>query len=194
MDGLWIVSYVVLWLIVCVQGVMIVALLRLAGEPGLRLSKQGQPRELTKGSHLLDRTIVGLNGERSSLSALWRGERLLLFFTSVECPPCRDLLSRFATLYDAALATGWRACVLCVGKPAAVQELVDESGLPASLLIAAVDPRGQDDLARAYGLSGTPTLVAVDGGGHVQSVIVGPVDDVHLRQLIAGPAMGVFAA
>lgn len=190
MNGIWITTYALLWLVVLLEAVFIIAILRSLGGMHLRLEQlaphQTAPGTLAPGDRLAGGHFTGLSGEDLDLAALWRKGQLLLFFVSTGCAPCRDTLRQFADLYPASREAGWRACVLCAGQPTMVSYLVEDAGLPASLPVVAVD---QEHLIRAYGVATTPTLVTVDAAGRVRDVVVGPSDDGQLRQILFGQAV-----
>lgn len=193
MNGVWIGGHIALWLIVGLEAVCIIGLLRLVGGLAQRIDQHLPPDQLDRGAKVVDRAVVGLSGERSTFSELWQGGRLLLFFVSSGCQPCRDLLSQYAALNAAGLEVGSRACVLCLDHPMTARQLAGDTGLPPSVLVAAVAEREQDEMVRTYGASVTPTLVVVDANGRVEDVVVGAVDGERLRQ-IAAPLPTIAAA
>jgi hypothetical protein len=67
MDALLIASQVLLWLISASLIVLVVGLLRLADNLNRRMDEQLPARVPIPGSQIVDRIVVGLTGEQSSL-------------------------------------------------------------------------------------------------------------------------------
>lgn len=185
MDAVWQVLFIAQWLVVVLLAVFLVAILRVLGglqqQVDLLAEQQLAPPPLTLNTPLADGTYTSVTGEVLRLSEMWHQGRLLLFFVSTGCVPCRDMLRRFGELYGEAIASGWSACILCLGPEPLVRYLIEDANLPRSLPVAAVD---QESIARTYGVLTTPTVVATDAHGLVRGVIVGPSDDEQLRQLL----------
>jgi hypothetical protein len=88
----------------------------------------------------------------------------------------------------------WRTCVLCVGSPQSVRDLVIDAGLPASVLVAIVNRSELEDLKRTYAVSATPTVLVVDGAGLIQEAIVGPFAYQRLQEIAGGSAITIAVA
>src|SRR5438067_7226270 len=91
MDGIWIVSFIALWIIVIGEGVLILLLYRQLGVLYLG-SAAGVSRDgLAVGSQAPDFTLADIDGQPHKLSSM-RGRNILLLFGSSHCDPCRRLL------------------------------------------------------------------------------------------------------
>lgn len=186
--GFWIVAFVILSLVVVVEGVFIIAILRMLGSVVARISEDdGQPAPLQPGIAVADNRYTDIAGHPFSLAGLWGQGPLLLFLVSTGCVPCRDVLREFAGMSHAANAAGWQVCVLCIGSARMTMYLIEDAGLPAGPVIAAVD--GQT-LVKAYGITATPTVAHIDTSGRVQEVLqpTGNPEDRRLADLVLGRA------
>ena len=91
MEGIWLVSFIALWIIVILEGVLIVLLYRQLGMLYLG-SASGVSRDgLAVGSPAPDFQLPDADGQTRRLSD-YRGRNVLLLFGSPHCDPCRRLL------------------------------------------------------------------------------------------------------
>ncbi len=93
MDGIWLVSYIVLWAIVLALGLLVVLLYRQIGQQYLNTA-QGVAGDGLKSNTLApDFGALNQQGENLQMRSLLDGKRyLLLVFGSTTCQPCRRLL------------------------------------------------------------------------------------------------------
>jgi methylamine dehydrogenase accessory protein MauD len=91
MEGIWLVSYIILWLAVLTMGVLIFLLYRQLGIMYLG-SAEGVSRDgLPVGTPAPDFRLTDQYGNVQQLSA-YRGKPVYLVFGSPGCSPCRVLL------------------------------------------------------------------------------------------------------
>src|SRR5215210_5699136 len=91
MEGIWLVSYIVLWVLVIVLGLLVVLLYRQLGILYLG-SAEGVSRDgLAVGTQAPDFELSDQTGRRYRLGD-FRGRRVLLLFGSPSCEPCRRLM------------------------------------------------------------------------------------------------------
>jgi methylamine dehydrogenase accessory protein MauD len=161
MSGWWLASYVVLWVLVALLTLIVVALARQVGTLHLRLGPRGALEVDDEGPPLGEAPervqAVDLDGREASVGG--PGESQLLLFVSPGCPICREVLpslpaaaraGRLApyVIVDAGLEEGARSYQhQDVGAPV----------LPAP------------ELARDYGVPGTPYAVVLDVMGVVRA-------------------------
>lgn len=99
MEGLWLASYVALWLFVVVLGCVVLALARQVGIVHTRLGPVGA-RMINAGPEIGDPAppldAIDIVGRTVTLAAL-RGKKTLLLFVSPSCPQCGELLPAVRT-------------------------------------------------------------------------------------------------
>lgn len=104
MSGIWLVSYLVLWGLVLLQGLLIFALIRELGVKRLRSAEGIANDGIAVGATAPVLVGVDRNGARKEFGKIPRP--LLLIFGSRHCDPCRQLaksLDRFARDHAAVL-------------------------------------------------------------------------------------------
>src|SRR6476659_4166401 len=91
MEGIWLVSYIVLWALVVVLILLVILLYRQLGIMYLG-SAEGVSRDgLAKGTTAPDFSLADQYGNVQRLSS-YRGRPVLLVFGAPSCTPCRTLL------------------------------------------------------------------------------------------------------
>ncbi|RIK45331.1 MAG: hypothetical protein DCC58_06760 [Chloroflexi bacterium] len=182
---MWLISYVLLWVLVIVEGIAIIALLRVFEGLHQRLEEQAEKHgiaRLAPGAILTDHEFVTLAGETVALSHLWSRGRLLLLFVSVDCVPCRGLLEWIGDASRNRQLVDWDTCVLCAGRPGQVRKLCNDVRLTHEIPVVAVEYAA---LKQRYQIAGTPTLAIVEEDGRVVDVVVGKAEaylDVLMRR------------
>jgi len=160
MNGLFLASYVALWVLVVVLAVAVLALYNHFGAMYLS-SRQGRAQQ---GPALGDRpaafVATALDGRELALPS---GRPALLLLASTDCPECEKLKS---PLQSAALAHAGEldVVVLCGGPHARVAEWA--RGLDPAVLVAA-DRNFRR--AAALGVGITPFVLGLDGDGVVRT-------------------------
>src|SRR5438445_12199789 len=94
MEGIWLVSYIVLWLLVLVLILLVILLYRQLGIMYLG-SAEGVSRDgLAPGAKAPDFNLTDQYGNAQRLSD-YRGRPTVVLFGSPHCSPCRILLPPF---------------------------------------------------------------------------------------------------
>jgi methylamine dehydrogenase accessory protein MauD len=97
MEGIWLVSYIVLWVVVLVLGFLVVLLYRQLGQQYLGTAAGVSRDGLAVGAKALDFTGNDQFGQQVTMGQLLDGKRyLLLIFGAPTCAPCRQLLPQAA--------------------------------------------------------------------------------------------------
>ncbi|HWC32100.1 MAG TPA: hypothetical protein VG709_03130 [Actinomycetota bacterium] len=154
MSGWWAVSYVVLWVLVVVLGILVVALAREVGTLHLRRGPRGALELDEEGPPLGEapEPIDALDSEGRHVTVGGPGGWQLLVFVSPGCPVCREVLP---SIEPVARVEKLRAVVVS-----------DERDVPV-VGGAAVVPA--PDIAERYATPGTPYVVLLDAMGVVRA-------------------------
>ena len=175
LSDMWLVSYLALWTVVALEGVMIgvmiMALLRVFGGLHARIEECQEAQgvvQLKQGDSLVDADHASLAGDTIKLSRLWSRGTLLLLFISIDCVPCQQLLTAFRDAYRDEQLSGWDVCVLCVGAQVRIRQIFQDKEFPFEIPVAMIEHR---TLRSQYHILETPTLAIVGEGGHVISVV-----------------------
>jgi hypothetical protein len=184
MPAAWIVLVLVLWLVVVLLVVVVVGLIRRVGEFE-RISLTNRPtRPRVVGPAVGSRLPAVLRFERVLATGEGASRQLVLFLNS-SCGPCAKLAGELRTIAGGEADGGERlrggGRLVVVSDPDGVASFAD---LGASDMIAQAD----GELSRAWGIPGTPFVVAVDESG----VVLGSAFASTLEQLceVAGTLAG----
>jgi len=171
-SGVWLASYIVLWLVVLLLGFLLAGALRQLGllqlrlgdDPGALITNTG----LERGTDVPDFTALdAASGERVSLSDLPAVPRMLVF-ASPGCLSCRELIPG---LNEVRKTRGdWDFVVVCRGDLESCRRFGRMNGLEAPMV---VDTTGQ--IEKDYAVTLTPFAYVVDHEGRV--VIRGLAND-----------------
>jgi len=171
-SGVWLASYIVLWLVVLLLGFLLAGALRQLGllqlrlgdDPGALITDTG----LERGTDVPDFTALdAASGERVSLSDLPAVPRMLVF-ASPGCLSCRELIPG---LNEVRKTRGdWDFVVVCRGDLESCRRFGRMNGLEAPMV---VDTTGQ--IEKDYAVTLTPFAYVVDHEGRV--VIRGIAND-----------------
>ena len=112
--------------------------------------------------------LTDLAGKPVELGAL-RGKVVILDFWATWCPPCREEIPHFISLYNAYRSKGFEMVGLSVGEePDAVKQFVQKNGINYPVAIA------NDQVERAFGgIRGIPTTFVLDKKGRIVKKYVG---------------------
>src|SRR5437763_1609469 len=91
MEGIWLISYIVLWLFVIALGVLVLLLYRQLGIMYLGTAEGVSRDGLDKGTRAPDFNLTDQYDHPQQLIS-YRGQSVLLLFGSPHCSPCRILL------------------------------------------------------------------------------------------------------
>jgi methylamine dehydrogenase accessory protein MauD len=162
MTGAWLASYIVLWAVVLLQGLVIFILLRQLGVMYLGTAQGVANDGLPIGDRAPDFTASGLEGQGISL-ADFRGLPLLLVFGSPNCVPCRQLIPDLH-VFARERAAEMRVLFLSRSEVEESRRFADEFSLEVP--IATVP---NDELADKYRARVTPFAFLVDGEGVIKA-------------------------
>ncbi len=161
MDGIWLVSFIALWIIVILEGVLILLLYRQLGILYLG-SASGVSRDgLPVGTPAPDFTLADLDGRQHSLAGL-RGQNVLLLFGSAHCDPCRRLLPGLEE-FAARNGRDFQVLWLNQGSPADALSFRSETGADLPMLPY------RDGVNDAYRVRVTPFIYMIDAAGVVKA-------------------------
>lgn len=157
MQGWWVASYVILWMLVVVLGFIVVALARQVGTLHLRLGprgalemdEEGPPlgeAPAAKDVHAIDGRVIRVGGP---------GAAQVLLFVSPGCHLCEAVLPGVGV---AAKSKAMDATVLVDADPLETAHAFGKRNLNAN-----VGPA--DDLPTLYAVPGTPYVVVLDDMG-----------------------------
>ena len=172
MSGVWLASYVVLWVVVLLLAFLLAGALRQLGllqlrlgdDPGALITDTG----LERGAEAPDFTALGAeSGELVSLSDLPAVPRMLVF-ASPGCLPCRELIPGLNEVRKT--RRDFDFLVVCRGDVESCQAFGRMNGLEAPMV---VDTTGQ--IERDYLVTLTPFAYLIDHEGRV--VIRGIAND-----------------
>jgi methylamine dehydrogenase accessory protein MauD len=161
MDGWWLVSYVVLWALVLALAALVVGLARQIGSLHLRLGPRGALELDDEGPPLGSipeaADLEAADGDRLTVGGPGAAEFLL--FVSLDCTICEQVLPAVGALASEGSF--------------APRVVVDGSGEEAEMLAARRRLRApvlaSPELARGYGVPGTPYAVVLDELGVVRA-------------------------
>ncbi|MEX1254990.1 MAG: TlpA disulfide reductase family protein [Dehalococcoidia bacterium] len=182
MSGPWLISYIVLWGIVFLQGAVVFLLLRQLGMMYLGTA-QGVARDgLAPGTAAPEFAVQALDGRGLSL-ADFRGLPLLLVFGSPSCAPCKALipdLNAFAQEYAGDL----RVLFLSRGELELTQRFAEENAVEVTV---AVHP--DESLPDQFKVRVTPFAHMLDAEGVVQAKGLAN-NRQHLDMLLSAAKLG----
>lgn len=172
MSGLWLVSYVGLWLLFLIVAVVLVSVLRNLGDLAETLKNSNRPRDtitLVVGQTTPILVFQTLDGTTLSTSDL-QGQPTTYAVVSPSCGPCQML---FETLMNGAALAVFpdrvRRVIISTGSSAETWASL-EAKLPADVLVL-LDTDNQ--AAESWGARSTPTFVSLDAEGRYQKHTVG---------------------
>jgi methylamine dehydrogenase accessory protein MauD len=162
LEGVWLISYIVLWVLVLVLGVLVLLLYRQLGIMYLG-SAEGVSRDgLERGTRAPDFSLTDQYGELQRLNN-YRGRAVLLLFGSPHCSPCRILLPQ---LHDWARAHPDVAVLwLNAASPEESLKFVSDTG--ATIPVAPYAP--EENLMDRYRVRVTPFMFFVDENGIIRT-------------------------
>jgi methylamine dehydrogenase accessory protein MauD len=164
MEGVWLVSYIVLWILVLAMGVLILLLYRQLGIMYLG-SAEGVSRDgLPKGTQAPDFSVTDQYGNLQRLIN-YRGRPTLLLFGSPHCSPCRTLLPQ---LHDWAAAHP-EVGVLWLNAASPEESLKFVSDTGATIPVAPYPPEGNSNLLDTYRVRVTPFSFLLDENGVIRA-------------------------
>lgn len=187
MTGLWLVSYIALWLLFLIVAVVLLSVLRNLGViyeamAALPTAAANQTK-LASGELLPELTLETLDGKVTHLSA-FRGKKTAFTVISPQCSPCQSLLQDIAisdAILDPLNSPVRRRVVISVGNAVDAARLTEQVRLPAALPIL-VD--AGNSIRDKWGLISTPTTVVVDEQLRVVRHMFGAVSTIAERRIV----------
>ncbi len=179
-------SQILLWSAVIIEGLLIAALARQVGILHERIAPAGAltlHQTVDIGEVASPMTLITVEGTSLEVGGKRDGRSQLLFFTSPDCPVCKSLLP---VLRSAARAeAAWLDVVLSGdGNLAAYRRMARDHGLEAMPMVLS------EALGRAFGVSKLPYAVLLDEQGRVASL--GLINSrEHLESLFEAKERGV---
>ncbi len=181
MSDTWLATYVLLWIVVAVQSLLLVGALRQLGllemrfgaEPGPLITKDGLPRGTPAPLFEAQRAFGGV----VSLSQ-YAGRRLLLAFLSPTCTSCKRLIPHLNEVRRE-YARDVEVLAICRGMPEVCEQFarLHQMSFPVAIDV-------DDTIAHSYGINLTPFAYLLDQQGRV--LIRGIANDwTQLEHLIA---------
>jgi len=162
MEGIWLVSYIILWILVIGLGLLVFLLYRQLGVMYLG-SAEGVSRDgLTKGTPAPDFNLMDQYGNAQRLSS-YRGRPVLLVFGSPSCTPCRTLLPQLEEWAADHRDMG----VISLNAAPRDETLKYVSDMGATVPVVAHTP--DDKIADRYKVRVTPFSFMVDENGVVRA-------------------------
>lgn len=162
MEGIWLVSYIVLWLIVVVLILLVLLLYRQLGIMYLG-SAEGVSRDgLDRGKTAPDFSLTDQYGNVQKLGNL-KGKPAVVLFGSPHCSPCRILLPQLNEWARAHPEVGvvW----LNAASPEESLKFVSDTG--AEIPVAPYSP--QENLMDKYRVRVTPFMFFLDENGVIRA-------------------------
>lgn len=185
MEGIWLISYIVLWALVLALGVLVFLLYRQLGIMYLG-SAEGVSRDgLERGTKAPDFRLTDQYGNAQQLSQ-YRGRPVVLLFGSPHCNPCRTLLPQ---LHDWAKAHP-ETTVLWLNATTEEESLKFVSDTGATLPVLPHPP--ETNLMDRYKVRVTPFMFLLDEGGIVRAKGLANSKaglDLYYKELRGGPAV-----
>jgi hypothetical protein len=166
MSGLWLVSYIALWILFLVVAVVLISVLRNLGiiYESLRAPSSDQrpaPSSLTTGQRVPEVTWRTLAGHAKTVSEM-TGVRQAFALVSPDCAPCLDYmkeLSEGTRDLDPLDSTLRDWVVVSIGDHDGTARLAKRAGIPANVQVLVDSDR---QVVAKWGISRTPSLVIVD--------------------------------
>lgn len=161
MEGIWLISYIVLWVLVLVLVLLVLLLYRQLGIMYLG-SAEGVSRDgLPKGKKAPEFNLTDQYGNAQRLAS-YAGRPTVLLFGSPHCGPCRTLLPQLDDWAAAHPEVG----VVWLNAASPEESLKFASEMGAVLPIASYTP--EENLMDKYRVRVTPFMFIVDEGGTIR--------------------------
>jgi len=125
-------------------------------------------------SGITDFTLRSLDGNEIKLSDT-RGQVVIIDFWATWCPPCRNSIPTFIRLYNKYHERGFTILGIGLDDEDALLKHRNEMGIPYPILV------GDNDIAKAYGVSGIPKTIFVDKQGKVRKTQVGFAPELEVQ-------------
>lgn len=163
MDGIWVVSYIVLWVVVLALGFLVILLYRQLGQQYLGTAAGVSRDGLTVGTKAPDFTGIDQFGEQVTMRQFLDGRHyLLLVFGAPTCAPCRQLLPQ-ATQFEKDNTDKLRILWINRATDEESQRYVQETGSTIRTIA------NEGGIMERYKARITPFIFMLDGTGVVKA-------------------------
>lgn len=166
MTGIWLISYVVLWILFLILAVVLLLTVRSLSVVVEKLQALQPGPEPPATSLEIGETLpdVQLRGRDDTLRALhsFRGTDTAVVVVSSGCGPCRDVLAEIgqhSTTSDPLHLHVAQTVLICLGETNESEQELAQLGVPASLPVF-FDPDNR--VKSLWGIQGTPTMIVVN--------------------------------
>jgi peroxiredoxin len=124
--------------------------------------------------------LLGLDGSSHDLSE-YKGKPLILNFWGTWCPPCRDEMPAFQTIYDKWKDKGVQLVGINLSEEKlSVSNFAEEVGAKFPILL---DRNKQ--IEKKYGLKQYPTTFFISADGKIQDIVIGgPMSETDIQTRI----------
>jgi hypothetical protein len=164
------VALAIVWVVVLVQGAVVMELLRQLGQIRSQVPRQGAailPNEgLPAGAPMPD---LSMTRSIAGTSVAGNSADFVLLFLSPECGTCRDIAAR---IDDLDLEVGIPVVSVVHGDPKMVEGFADDFKIARKRVVADHDGK----VAEAFNIKTTPTAVVIRGGINLAHGIVNTAD------------------
>ncbi len=175
MEGLLLVSSVLLWIVVGANVTLTLAMIK-------RLKQSvGKAVGLSKNAKAPDFKAETLDGSPVTLEQ-YAGRPVAFLFVSPDCKFCRDEAPTFNTLALKGRRAGVDLVAVSVGSAALTREFVSEFGL--TLPVLSVNDQSST-FVKDYNVPGTPFYTVLDAAGRVESTGFPNDDKSEWHKLVA---------
>ncbi len=165
MESVLVINSALLWVIVALNLLLTFALVRRvnisSGNTDVRFVGSG----LEAGERAPDFVAESLSGETVTLATYAR-RAVAFLFVGTHCPPCRESLPRYQSLYPLAAQANIDLVLVSVDSVEQTQALVDEFGVSMPVIVA---PQRSNSFLSDYKATGTPSYCLINAEGIVQS-------------------------
>jgi len=159
MSGLWLVSYVVLWILVLIVSLLLISVLYHVGVIYNRLERRfSQPTKLSAGETLPEVVLQTLGGERVHISQFF-GNRIAFVIINPGCSGCLNILKALASGDRIVESPVERTIVVSMRDAPTTLDFVQQVDLPQEHLVL-VDT--ENIIENAWGVGFTPVVMEVD--------------------------------
>jgi len=157
MTGLWLVSYIALWILFLIVSALLISILYHLGVIYNKIEKRFSTK-LTPGKVLPEVALQTLNGKRLSVSQFF-GSQTAFVIISPGCSGCLKVLRAIAAGEQVVEASPMRTIVVSMRDIPATLEMARQVNLPEEYPIL-VDT--ENAIQKRWGVSATPVVVEVD--------------------------------
>jgi hypothetical protein len=159
MTGLWMLSYVALWVLFLIVAVLLVSVLYHLGNIYNKIEKKlPAPTKLTIGENLPQVDVQTMDGRLMSLSQ-FQGAKTAFAIISPGCYTCFNMLKRMANGDDSLKFPVDQTVIISLADRSATEEMTRLAHLPETYSVFLDTSKKLKD---AWGINTTPVIVEAD--------------------------------